>query len=143
MSIYVTRYCPTCKRVIENYTRDYRAIGVPFVRCESCDQLIKYTHIFEWDTKQIFGKVTYLGIMLLTTILYSGALPLAYIFYAEFAEFKPSENTFIILFISGFIVTAIWSIYITVKDIKESRDRLKDKNYRRLIELLGFKIYRK
>jgi len=71
MGIYVQRSCPKCKTILEGLTRDYRAIGPPFVECKVCGTVVKLSHIEEWDMKDVVNKFGYILIHIWTNLLFS------------------------------------------------------------------------
>lgn len=138
MSIYVKRSCPKCGTTIEGYTRDYRAIGQPFVQCNNCKTIIKLSHVTEWELLSLVGKLKYLAINCWTNFLFGMALPVVALFYDKYSDFYEMNDSLLIkLIIIGFSVVTLGRGFLFVKSIKQSKTRMKNQNYRKLLKELG------
>lgn len=129
MAVYIQRKCWSCNEVLEGYTRDYRAIGVPFVQCESCRAYNRYEHINEWDLKSGFNKVCYIGVLLWTTILYAVVGPIVVQAGSYILGWDRSDRLLYYSYGAGLVVMIAIIIWLFVSDIKQSRIRLRNPQY--------------
>jgi len=129
MSIYVQRRCWNCKEILHGYTHDYRAIGVPFVQCESCLTYNRYDHINEWDLKNTFEKLRYIGVVIWTTILYAMIGPIIALGAAQLFGWDKSNRLFLYSYSAGLLIMTIVSTGLFLADLRTSRERLRDQHY--------------
>lgn len=129
MAVYISRKCWSCHEVLEGYTRDYRAIGVPFVQCRSCHAYNRYEHINEWDLKTGFNKVCYIGVLLWTIILYAMIGPMVAQAGSYFFGWNRSNQLFYYSYGTGLVVMIAICTWFFVSDVKQSRLRLRNPAY--------------
>jgi len=91
MGMYVKSSCPKCGNVIEPYTRNYIAIGVPFVQCPKCDTLVIFKNIQEWGCMKFQQKAYYLFVTLYTGLFWGFGLAMCGFFYLLFSGKIPGE----------------------------------------------------
>jgi len=59
MSQFSKSSCPKCGSVLKNWHRSYITFGNPFVRCNSCEALIRMSDINEWEAMSVITKGEY------------------------------------------------------------------------------------
>lgn len=128
MSTYVKRKCGNCSGTIENWTRDYRTIGTPLMKCENCGALNKVDHITEWDLMSKFEKMSWIfGILsafyytLFTVLLFA---LVAYLLSLEMGT---------ISIVSAIILGLSLRYSLLYFAIRESRKRMHDSHYRMML----------
>jgi len=129
MSLYVQRRCWRCKEILERYTSDYRAIGIPYCQCSHCGAYNRYNHINEWDLKGFFGKASYIAVVAWTTILYAMVAPVVAWGAAYLFGWDQSNKLFFYSYAVGLILMTSVNIWLFVSDTRKSRERLKDQQY--------------
>lgn len=135
--IYVTRSCPYCGEIFENWTRDYRDLGEPYVQCLSCKKYMIRKHITEWELKNWFKKLCYL-LMAFDTCIFWAILPvMIYVFIVGEKEAELNMLTLLVLYSCGVLFFGVWMSYRFSKDMAESKVRMQNPDYRRLLVALG------
>lgn len=134
MGEYISRYCPNCKYEIEKFKRKYFAIGSPFVTCPNCSSESIVSHIREWEMLNPFQKVGDMIRHVFTCAVFSFiffALP--YIIFVELtggdSNTIPDSIAIPILSV-GFLVIFIFRTPAYINEVKESRERTNNKDYR-------------
>lgn len=133
--IYAKRTCPHCGEIVENWTRDYRDLGEPYVQCLSCKKYMIRKHITEWELKNCFNKLCYMLMAVYTCILY-GFFPVL-IYLLIVGEKQAEENTFLVVYSCGVLFFGVLVTYGFCKDVAESKVRMQNPEYRRLLVAIG------
>jgi hypothetical protein len=120
MAILVQRKCWSCKEILHGYTPDYRAIGIPFIRCGYCSVYNRYNHINEWDLKTAFSKLCYIGVLLWTSILYAMVGPIVALGLGYLLGWQESDQLLVISYTIAVVsqrysnkiscLAAMWSV---------------------------------
>lgn len=141
MGKYVKKICPNCNCVIQNYKSDNTYgmvdIGIPFEICPNCKTILIKKNIKEIN---MLTSIDYIRIWfwnIISGIILGGLISL---FITAIISNILNTNDIDIVFIITFIT--ILTIYFVKcyqafrKKIDESSNRLKDKEYLKLIEKL-------
>jgi len=140
MALRVTRSCPSCGAVFESGL-DRREIGIPFVECKECGQVIILNHITEWELKSVWQKCAFILITIWTAVLYaSGAVIIGCA-----VEWLATENIIwmnaashsLVVYGIGLLVTIPIGIVLLAKDIRQSKTRMASPKYRVLLMSAG------
>ena len=136
MAATVIKRCPHCKNIFETGI-DSRGIGIPFKICQSCDGYIIDTDETEWELKSPFSKLLYFLICAWTSIQY-GILPLIAALFIGPKFGVNFENKELFTFWGiGTLVLAFLIIKANSIDIRESKTRMQNPEYRKTLEKLG------
>jgi hypothetical protein len=143
MTIYVNEKCRKCGTSLTGWVPDYRAIGVPFAKCEKCgvfnDRSDKAN---EWDLMD--GGRKAVQIMLIIYYAFGWALvlllPISWIAF-ELNPALQDESIFqlkmLIYLTPALLLSFSWHIYSFNKEIKKSKERLANEKYRSVLIKLG------
>lgn len=141
MGRYIKLICPHCNKIIKNWHRDntygMTDIGIPFETCPYCDNIIMKKGIKE---KNMLTKFDY--IKMWTTNILSGMLitifPTIIIANITTNLLKLNEELSIILTLIISFMFFIWYLFksynLQKKQLAESEERLKNKNYKEFVE---------
>ena len=123
--------CPHCK----NTTSGIWSIGVgkPFVECRNCGKMFVDRDATEWELKNIFQKILFLVPLLYTSFLL-GVAPI--LIYAVLVDY-PSDTAVKYIWMSSSFVAALFCGWHLVGDIKASKERMKDPDYRQILQSIG------
>jgi hypothetical protein len=139
MVMYVKRSCSECGAVIQDWSQDSPDIGQPFTVCNSCGAVIKLRRTTEWDLKSVGAKAAFIANMIYACL----ALGILGILVGLFIVPRTGLRNYGLvayglLYVGVVAIFAIlygWGFRIAVR---ESRDRLRDPAYRKLLHTLGF-----
>ena len=132
MAMRVTKKCPHCKGVYEQGP-DQRGIGTPLRSCESCGNTFVDTDENEWELMGPLGKLSFVFISTWTAFVFGIALPaLCYAVDKDLAE-----DHFLGLYACGVVAFALILGVMNTRDIKESRHRMRDPDYRSRLHQAG------
>ena len=146
MGIYVQRSCPKCKTILEGFTRNYRAIGHPFVECKACGTMVKLSHIEEWDMKDVVDKFGFILIHIGTNLFISVVGLVGVLIYYQFIldlDISSGERTdkFWLIALASYLLTLIIVSFIStprlIKEVRQSRKRTKESDYIEKLSRLG------
>jgi len=128
----VLKTCPHCGR---RWTDTYTAgIGKPFYYCSICHQTIIEKDTTEWELKSLIGKIAYFGIFIWTGIIVSfGVVLVAYSLLGK----DRIERLLLPIWSGAFLLVMCIGVWSTMRDIKESRERMKNHEYRKTLKELG------
>lgn len=129
MSLYVQRRCWSCEEILEGYTPNYKAIGIPYVQCEYCRTYNRCGHVNEWDLMSFFAKTCYIGVIAWTTILYAMAGPILAYGAAHLFGWEKSNRLFYDSYAVGLVTMIAINIWLFISDVRKSRTRLRDPQY--------------
>lgn len=123
--------CPHCKNTVSTlYSID---IGKPFVECSNCGHLVIDKDITEWELKDIFQKIYFLVICLYSAFLF-GFLPnLIYIFLVDDID----EGALLGIWLTASCCIALFGSRNLIDEIKESKERMRDPEYRQVLRSIG------
>lgn len=152
MAKYVIRKCPKCKFTFEWMSLDWVAYGDPRIKCPKCGQIVIFKNIKEWKLRKplnkiwiIFNHYTFNNLVIVAGILFVLFLLLCLIptiwgssYYNLFAN-KNGTRIWFIIGVCLFIPVSIFGHKSFMKDIKESNDRMKDKDYAQTMTLISQK----
>lgn len=134
----VTKKCPKCKTTFDRGINS-RGIGSPFKVCRICGTYVLDKDDNEWELKSIDEKLGFFFILLWTAFLYGLAGPLILTSLVEFEIIHTQIGGGYYLYAWGAcsILLFVWLLYKLLCEIKESSNRMKDKEYRRVLNKLG------
>lgn len=140
MGYWVIKRCPKCGSVL--YAGRARiGLGAPFDRCPECRQLVRRTDTTEWELLSLGGKAWHI-ICNLYTLLFMAmpvlllALAVDYICNNRIKWLRDTGNLLLVLGI-GLGLSGVLGTCLFWKEIKESKDRMADPEYRRVLRTLG------
>lgn len=138
MGRYVKKICPNCDYVIQNYTLDNTYgmvdIGIPFEICPKCQTLLLKKNIKEFNMLTKFDYVRMWFWNILSSLLLSGIISGA-ITALILKIFNSNNGYYFFIFWTTIFVYFIKNYYTTQKkQIKESKERLQNAEYKKLIE---------
>jgi choline-glycine betaine transporter len=140
MALRVTRSCPSCGAVFESGL-DRRGIGIPFVECEECGEIIALNHITEWELKSFWQKCAFILITIWTAVLYAcGAVVIGCAVEQLATETIIWMNTashVLAIYSIGLLVTIPIGFVLLGKDIRQSKTRMASPKYRALLISAG------
>ncbi|MFC1632299.1 hypothetical protein ACFL2I_07070 [Candidatus Omnitrophota bacterium] len=140
MGIYIKSFCPHCKKPLGGWDLNYRGIGSPFFQCKSCGKVYQNPRVNEWEYLSPMGKF-----LIYWATFYTGCL-IAFGITAILAivVFFVTDNNETILFSFNFIVgiisfigAEIYMFKINSKEIIKSKKRMKNQEYRHLLEKMN------
>jgi hypothetical protein len=132
----VVKSCPSCKCVIE-VEGNYRGIGIPYKTCPYCNSTIIDESDTEWELKNINQKIGYILICGWTIILYGLIVPIIVHIINTMNDIETSNSQFFSFYLLGIGICLVIIYKSLVKEIKESKERMKDRNYRMRLKQLG------
>ncbi len=141
--MYVTRKCRNCGCVLEAFERDYIALGPPFVDCPKCGTTVLLSHIQEWNLKSFLSKVYFIFVHCYTCLFWSllgplliwGAIYLLGL-WREFPDYIFGVITLLSYLVTLIAVSAMRTSSL-VKEIKQSQERMQDREYLEKLRRLG------
>jgi len=132
VAMHVIKRCPHCKRTYEQGP-DQRGIGTPLRSCEGCGSTFVDTHENEWELLGPLGKLSFLFISIWTAFLFGIAFPA--LCYA--IDKDAAEDHFLGLYACGVAALALILWVMNTRDIRESRQRMRDPDYRARLRRAG------
>jgi hypothetical protein len=139
MPMYKIKSCPHCKKTYD-FDHDRRGIGSPLLQCPSCSNLIIDTDMNEWELKDPISKIIYIILSVYTAFMYGLLSPLIAWGIADLFDYDSEAhgyNFFIISYAIGVFLIALVALWSNKGDIKESKERMKDSEYRLLLKKAG------
>ncbi len=133
MGVYVKSSCPRCHHVLENYTRQYISIDIPFETCPDCGLVVLSSNRSEWKQLNIFSKAWHLFATTITGLYVSMLPSLALMFI--YSEEWLSDNLYVFIIILS--ISEIYCYYKLGMRIGESNKRMESKEYRDKLKSLG------
>lgn len=141
MSTYSKFLCPNCNSQLKGWHRSYVTFGNPLVRCNSCNMIVRMSHLNEWEAMTIFQKIYYYILFYGQAIIFGGAgAGIFGIFFDEFFKSKifvvddSPTSAHVVLIISITIGTLLWRHVKFQKAIQDSKERTsKDPVYRKAL----------
>lgn len=143
----VSRRCPNCKYYLENFKREYIAVGCPLVECSKCSRVVAFGHITEWELLDSQERASCIVVHMYTCFLWSACfaallcgIPLIINHFKEIPIF--SNEVFRIIVTTSCIISA--SIFFGIRScyflrvIAESKMRMTDLGYLKLLKEHGF-----
>ena len=137
MPTFIFYKCNKCKKALETL-QPYFSTGIPFLLCESCNTVtIIHSDRTEWDLKTPYQRFSArfdtcgIGVFIGGSIGFFLALLLQKILHFD------SNILLIILFVAGSFIGIRISSRSLQETIRESRERMSNKNYVELLERLG------
>ena len=134
MGTYVWRSCPNCGYQIESGVSHYVAIGNPIYKCPSCGFQIKLDHINEWELMSFWKKFFHLLSSLKTALFFSVAVGFLISIITNIIN---KEIDIIWLFIISPIIAFSFTTIMVIKNISNSKIRMKNPKYRESFENIG------
>ena len=137
MSLYVKRSSPTCGHTIEGWQHDYRGLGKPYAVCAKSGQVLLVDHVAEWELKNPFWSVlrrrNYISYCHHLWLCPPGPVCACLLLSRIRGQRCAWRNI-----ISGGISSndGVW-FPRTLKDIEDSRKRMKNPKYRSASMALG------
>lgn len=136
MAMTVIKKCSKCLTVFETGT-DSRGIGVPYKVCKNCGTYIIDKDDTEWELKNLFEKIWYLFILVWTSILFGLLAPLIFVFLREYQEIQITDNALLWMWFSFSLLLLCWLFYKHSVEIRESKVRMENIDYREILKKLG------
>lgn len=138
--------CPGCMKIYSSGI--YREkTGTPLARCAFCLEPFIDKSVNEWELRGTFGKIFYV-LFLLADVAVTGMLSAMIItlivllpdiiFKTSFSHFMLNDASYFIYLI--ILCAAINLVRVVVRenrDLKNSRERMADKNYRQILKTAG------
>lgn len=128
----VLKTCPHCgRRWSETFTI---GIGKPFYQCSTCHQTIIDKNTTEWELKSLIDKIAYFGVFIWTAIIASFfVVMVAYFLLGQ----DRTDKLLIPIWSCAFLLVMSIGVWSNMGDIKESRERMKNPEYRKKLKELG------
>ena len=141
--IYVNEKCWKCGKSLNGWMPDYRAIGVPVVKCDSCNAINdRSKRATEWV---LLGEEQKLGQILLALYwAFAWSIGVSVVVGMLAMEIFPtlknvsflSQETFMI-WAASFAISAVWQFWRLNVEIKKSNKRLQQPEYVEALSKLG------
>lgn len=141
--IYINEKCGRCGESLNGWAPDYRAIGIPFVKCGSCGAINNRSEkATEWSLMtsgrkfvQVF-LAAWWAFVLGTFVFFILGIILIKIYPSiGESEFLGAET--LLIWVPSCIVVGIWSFSRLYKEIRKSGNRLKEHSYLNELKKLG------
>lgn len=138
--------CPNCRKIYSSGI--YREkTGTPIARCAFCLEPFIDKSVNEWELRGAFGKIFY-ALFLLADVAVGGMLAAMLItllillpdiiFKTKFSHFMLNDASyFIYLIIICAAVNLVRIVIRETKDLKASKTRMADENYRQILKTAG------
>jgi len=134
MGRYVWRSCSRCGYKIESGVIHYVALGSPILNCPKCNASIKLDHINEWELLSFGGKLYHFVASLKTALVLS---VLVGFLIALIMKIIHKEIDLITLYIISPIIAFIFIIAMDIRNIRRSKSRMANSDYRKSLENVG------
>ena len=110
---------------------------MPFRQCDDCHTFIIDQDTTEWELKGLFGKCAYIFICTYSSLIYGTFFVMLGLGFEYVAKIDLTESLLIGLWIVGVIAFAILFLALNVKNIRASKQRMRDPTYRATLKRLG------
>ena len=129
--------CPNCKKLLESGSGGSPGLGEMFLVCPQCQIIVRTNDRKEWDLMRGFEKAWFLFRVAYTTLLIGGGSGVfAGLISAEALDFTTPGAVFVGTILG--VGLAWWLIVMdVVRAIRESRKRMNDPDYRKIVKMLG------
>ena len=132
--------CPYCKTVLPE-TTDTINIGNPFRDCHECQRTFIDKKLMEWDNTSILWKIKlFLGSIYGIGFYGIGFTLLPILLISYLIDFKLSNEVKLLIIAIGVSATAFMYLAQTPQQIRESKKRTSDPEYRKRLIGAGFKF---
>lgn len=133
----IIKWCPYCHRIYESgSTTEY--LGVPYVVCERCGNVVINKGCTEWELKNPFQKTGYILISTYSALLYSFFPVLALGILNEYVlKLDLAVREYILFWIPCAAVLLILYAKNVFRRIQESKQRMQNPKYREYLKVLG------
>lgn len=153
MGTYVKRSCGKCGGVLEGWATAYRSLGSPLAECPHCHTHIRLRHQNEWDTMAPGEKFLHMISMLWTCAIWTfgvgfilpGAACLIYVLAFGDGEKTVGDLVEIVLPAAApplALLGLAMAIAGVRRELRDSRARLENPEYARLLAQHGFSLRR-
>jgi hypothetical protein len=132
MALLVVKRCPHCGNKYEQGP-DSRGIGSPLIRCPSCSRFIIDQDDTEWELMGLWKKAGYVLICIYTAFLFGAVFPILLYFINE----DTADSNFALSYLLGVAFIAIWIWKRNSNDMSESKKRMRDPDYRKVLIKCG------
>ena len=139
MAMLVFKSCPYCRKQYQ-WGTDSRGIGSPIKQCPNCKGSFIDTDETEWELKSPIRRFYFYVICAWTALAYGIVVPLGAMFVLNYLKYdieKFGITGFGSLYLIGVLVFTIIIILNNRNEIKESKERMKDNNYRNQLVKAG------
>jgi hypothetical protein len=149
MAIYVTSKCPRCKYKFESFEPSWIAFGDPRIKCPQCGQIVLFKNIKEWKLRSLaeriwiifqhytFHNLVYtIPILLILFLATTIILPLIWKSYDEIVTSDIEVLLWTIIGSIIFINVGFYRHKTFIKEIEESNQRMRNKEYSDVIKNL-------
>lgn len=142
MAIYVTSKCPKCKYSFETFNPSWIAFGDPRIACPKCGQIVLFKNIKEWKLRSpleriwiIFKHYTFHNLAYTLPVLFGIFIILVLILrilgksYNDIINKDSEALWWTVIGAIIFIIIGIFRHKSFYKEIKESNQRMNNKEY--------------
>ena len=138
--IYVK--CPHCKITLPD-TMETINIGVPFRDCSNCKMTFIDTHVMEWENASLIWKIKlFLGSLYGIAFYGIGFTIIPVLIISYLFDFYISNKFKLFIILIGTLTTAFLYMRQTPRQIKLSKQRTSNDQYREKLIRAGFKFRR-
>ena len=136
MSFQTQKKCPDCRGLITSPIRKGINIGPPFLVCQNCNEVVMLENYNEWQLMTPSIRTRHILLYLFICVLWISVV----IGLAGLLKDHIPDELFVTILVLGIPAASAFKTYCFFKEIKHSRQRMIDPQYRKAIKRFGFDL---